>query len=88
MRVKEKIFTLLQLEIIYELENSSGLKRKIFTLLQLEIADISQSPKELYNLKIHWLKVNFGLTYKIRLNFKSVHNIAFFIVSYSCIGIC
>ena len=51
MRVKEKIFTLLQLEIIYELENSSGLKRKFFTLLQLEIADISQSPKELYNLK-------------------------------------
>ena len=78
MRVKEKIITLLQLEIIYELENSSGLKRKFFTLLQLEIADISQSPKELYNLKIHWLKVNFGFTYKIRLNFESVHNIVLY----------
>ena len=54
-----------------------GLKRKFFILLQ-KIADISQSPKELYNLKIHWLKVNFGLTYKIRLNFESVHNIVLY----------
>ena len=76
--LKRKFFTLLQLEIIYELENSPGLKRKFFTLLQLEIADISQSPKELYNLKIHWLKVNFGFTYKIRLNFESVHNIVLY----------
>ena len=52
-------------------------KEKIFTLLQ-KIADISQSPKELYNSKIHWLKVNFGLTYKIRLNFESVHNIVLY----------
>ena len=62
-----------------------GVKEKIFTLLQLEIARylqsyISQSPKELYILKIHWLKVNFGLTYKIRLNFKSVHNIVYSIL--------
>ena len=52
-------------------------KEKNFTLLQ-KIADISQSPKELYNLKIHWLKVNFGFTYKIRLNFESVHNIVLY----------
>ena len=55
-----------------------GVKEKISYPVTKKIADISQSPKELYNLKIHWLKVNFGLTYKIRLNFKSVHNIVFY----------
>ena len=55
-----------------------GVKEKIFLPCYKKIADISQSPKELYNLKIHWLKVNFGFTYKIRLNFESVHNIVLY----------